>query len=320
MKSRISLLAPLALLGACGGGDGGLEELPPAPTAETPERYPRREEPTGDLPAADSSYRRPDGSAASVPRTAPGTGQRPAGADYARPEAPEDGAPPPMEGPQGSSRPRPGEERFDQVGYAGYAGAGEGVFATSGMLRAGSYAEVTALDTGKTILIAIRGQGQGLIDLSGAAARQLGVSGNPAVRVRRVTVTPQDAALLDAGQPAPARGDAPPALLAGLRKRLSGASAALPPEDNAPPPRQPTRASPPAQPPRATRGLFVQIAALSSAQRAQALARDVRGVVRSGGGVYRVQTGPYPTAAAAERARADHARRGYGDARVVSVP
>ena len=139
MKSNISVVAAAALLGACGfGGGDDLEELPPAPAA-----------PQAEAPAAPGAgYGAPDGG--------PDTGQ----------------------GPQGSSRLRPGEERYDRVGYAGYAGAGEGVFALSGVLPQGTHAEVTALDTGKTILVLIRGQGIGLIELSGGAARQLGVTGN----------------------------------------------------------------------------------------------------------------------------------------------
>jgi rare lipoprotein A len=311
MKSKISLIAPLALLGACGGG-GGLEELPPAPAMETPDRtYGGRDD-----------YRRPDDRA-----PAPA-----AGADYRRPEpaprgyATPDGAPPPSEGPQGSSQMAPGEDRYDKVGYAGYAGAGEGVFALSSELPAGSHVEVTALDTGKTVLLLIRGGGNGLLDLSGAAARQLGVSGNPAVRVRRTTVTPQDASLLAAGQPVPPRADAPPALLAGLRRRL-GAQGDAPPPAAAPPrtparapDRAPDRVAAPTPPARATRGLCVQVAALSSSQRARALADELGGLVRSGGGLYRVQLGPFANAAAAENARADVARRGFGDARVISVP
>lgn len=239
----------------------------------------------------------------------------PAAPQEAAPSGPE-GSPATGEGPQGSSRLRPGEERYDRVGYAGYAGAGEGVFALSGVLPQGSHAEVTALDSGKTILILIRGQGNGLIELSGGAARQLGVSGNPPVRVRRVTVTGQDATALAAGQPAPMRADAPPALLAGLRRRLGD----TPRETVVERPTRPSTRPTPRPTPAATRGLFVQVAALSNAARARALADELGGTVRPGGGVYRVQLGPYPNTSAAERARADVARRGYGDARIVSIP
>jgi rare lipoprotein A len=252
-------------------------------------------------------------------------------ASPARAEAPPvaEGGPPPSTGPQGSSQLRPGEARYDRVGLAGYAD-GEGVFALSGELAPGSFAEVTALDSGKTILVQVRGEGHGLIELSSGAAAQLGVSGNPPVRVRRVTVTPQDSALLSAGQAAPPRADAPQALLAGLRRKLAEQTPVV--AKSAPPPRptpRPVKAQPPkaqpampahTRPARTTSGLFVQIAALSSAQRARALAEQLGGIVRSAGSVHRVQLGPFASRAAAEKARADVARRGYGDARVITVP
>lgn len=252
------------------------------------------------------------------------------GAGYAAPGQ-DEGGPPPSEGPQGTSRTAPGEERYDRVGQGGYAGDGAGVFALSNLLPVGSHAEVTSLDTGRTILVAIRGAGPGLIDLSGEAARQLGVTGNPTVRVRRVTASAQDAALLASGKVAPLRADAPPALLAGLRRQLSP-QAATAPKAGKPPvrtaradPKPPSRpaATQPAAPPTAAPargGLFVQVAALSNLQRARALASELGGSVRSAGNVHRVQTGPYANAAAAQRGRAEAARRGYGDARVVSVP
>lgn len=243
----------------------------------------------------------------------------------APPVAAGEGGPPPSTGPQGSSQLRPGEARYDRVGLAGYAD-GEGVFALSGELSPGSFAEVTALDSGKTILVQVRGEGHGLIELSSGAAAQLGVTGNPPVRVRRVTVTPQDSALLSAGQAAPTRADAPQALLAGLRRKLAEqtliAAKSTPPSRPTP---RPVKAQPPkmpasTRPARATSGLFVQVAALSSAQRARTLADQLGGIVRSAGSVHRVQLGPFANRAAAQKARADAARRGYGDARVISVP
>lgn len=278
LKNSAALTA-LVLLAACGGGER-LAELPPAPV--------------GPIDAADTPYDAPPAYAA------------------------EEGAPPPMAGPQGTSRGGRDAARYDQVGYAGYAGAGEGVYALSATLPVNSFAEVTALNTGKTILIRIRGTGQGLLELSGAAARQLGVTGNPPVRVRKVNVTPQDAALLTAGQPAPPRADAPPALLAGLRKRLGAqpapATAAAPP-----PATRPSTRPAPRPPVSAGSGLFVQVAALSNLSRARALADELGGVVRSGGGVHRIQIGPFATTAQAERGRADVARRGYPDARIVTI-
>lgn len=262
-----------------------------------------------------------------------------AGADY--------GAPPPSSAPQGSSQLRPGEARFDRVGRITLA-EGEGTFALSGELAAGSFAEVTALDTGRTILVQVRGEGSGLVALSTAAAAQLGVAADAPVRIRRVTVTPQDTALLSAGRAAPTRADAPQALLVGLRRMLAEqpapvrpaarpaqAAAVKPkpvkpqPVKPEPVPAQPARAEvpkpvpvkvQPAPKPAARGNLIVQVAALSNAQRARTLADQLGGSVRSAGSLHRVQLGPFADRAAAERARADAAKRGYGDARILSNP
>lgn len=266
-----------------------------------------------------------------------------AGADY--------GAPPPSSAPQGSSQLRPGEARFDRVGRITVA-EGEGTFALSGELAAGSFAEVTALDTGRTILVQVRSEGSGLVALSQAAATQLGVAVNAPVRIRRVTVTPQDSVLLSAGRAAPTRADAPQALLVGLRRMLAEqqpapVQVAARPEVAArpqpakprvvkpqpvklePAPTQPARveapkpAPPKVQPapkPAARGNLTVQVAALSNAQRARALADQLGGSVRSAGTIHRVQLGPFADRASAERARADAAKRGYGDARIITTP
>ncbi|MBX3593900.1 SPOR domain-containing protein [Sphingomonas sp.] len=312
MRLKTSLVVPLALLGAC-GGRGGLEELPPAPVyagAQPAERAPTyRVRPQDEAPPA----QQPQPAAPPSPQY---SGQQPSPTM--------EGAPPSSQGPQGSSQLRPGEERYDRVGYAGYAGAGDGHYALSAVLPAGSFAEVTALDTGRTILIQVRGPGSGLIDLSAAAAQQLGVTGTPPVRVRRVTVTAQDQALLSAGRPVSPRADAPPVLLNGLRKRLGerGTARTEPPTPAPASSAATSRPTPqrPAPAQRATRGLFVQVAALSNAARARDLASQLGGIVRPARGLYLVQIGPFDSNAAAERARADVARRGYGDARLVSVP
>ena len=277
------------------------------------------------------------------------------------PAAAGQGAPPPSTAPQGSSQLRPGEARYDRVGRAALTD-GDGAFAPSGELAPGSFAEVTALDSGRTILVQVRGEGHGLIELSGGAAGQLGVTGNPAVRVRRVTVTPQDTALLSAGRAAPTRADAPQALLVGLRRMLAEQARVVAAARPAPPPAikpqpakaqpvkssstqapatkpqppkpepakaqpvkaEPARTSPaevqPAPKPAARGNLIVQVAALSNLQRARALPSQLGGTVRSAGNIHRVQLGPFADRAAAERARADAAKRGYGDARILSTP
>lgn len=242
--------------------------------------------------------------------------------------------PAPGTAPQGSSQLRPGEARFDRVGRITLAD-GEGTFALSSDLAPGSFAEVTALDSGKTILVQVRGEGSGLVALSNAAADQLGVTGNAPVRIRRVTVTPQDSSLLAAGRATAPRADAPQALLVGLRRMLAQQAPApaaiaakpLPKPARTPPAKpQPARAEPvkarpvPKAAPAIHGGLVVQVAALSNAQRARALATQLGGTVRSAGNLHRVQLGPFADRASAERARADAAKRGYGDARVISAP
>ena len=116
---------------------------------------------------------------------------------------------------------------YDAVGYADLGAEGAtGVSAAHRSLPLPSYIEVTALDTGKTILVRVerRGpmSGKALVELSPGAAAQLGVAGMPraAIRVRRVNPVEQDRALLRMSQPAPARMDTPKSLLTVLGRKL----------------------------------------------------------------------------------------------------
>lgn len=118
---------------------------------------------------------------------------------------------------------------YDQVGYAG-VGEGEGVTIAHRTLPLPSYAEVTSLETGRTILVRVmrRGpmSGARLIDLSPAAAAQLGARpGVTPIRIRRVNPPEQERAMLRAGGQAPARMDTPKGLVAVLVKKLQGESA-----------------------------------------------------------------------------------------------
>ena len=116
---------------------------------------------------------------------------------------------------------------YDAVGYADQGpDGGTAVSAAHRSLPLPSYIEVTALDSGKTVLVRVerRGpmQGKALVELSPGAAAQLGLTGKPhaAVRVRRVNPVEQDRALLRMGQPAPARMDTPKSLLTVLTRKL----------------------------------------------------------------------------------------------------
>lgn len=130
---------------------------------------------------------------------------------------------------------------YDDVGFASYYGAelagrptanGE-IFdpaAISGAhktLPLPSYVEVTALDTGKTILVRINDRGpfakDRVIDLSQGAAQQLGIQdqGVAGVRVRKVNPPEQERAALRGGSKAAERIDTPESLLKVLRGKLA---------------------------------------------------------------------------------------------------
>lgn len=243
-------------------------------------------------------------------------------------------------GPRGTS----GEVHEDGVGYATMLAApSEGRFATVVIgvghptLAPGTPVELTALDSGRTIVAMVVAPSDGaLVALTPGAAQALGVGERAGVRVRSVVASPQDLRALRDGQAASPRLDAPPTLLAALRRKLPVERAIvaqrLParpavtvvrpaPTPVRPAPEKP-RAAPVAEPAAKlaqapTRGsLMVQIAALSSAERAAALAKQLGGRVVPLGKLYRVQLGPFADSAAAQRARDGAARRGYADARI----
>ncbi|MDM7957182.1 septal ring lytic transglycosylase RlpA family protein [Blastomonas sp.] len=131
---------------------------------------------------------------------------------------------------------------YDEAGYASWYGkelngrdtANGEMFlpdAISGAHRTlplPSYVEVTALDTGKTILVRLNDRGPSsanrLIDLSYGAAKQLGMleKGSFPVRVRRVNPPEAERAMLRAGQSVAMRMDTPESLLVPLRRKLDG--------------------------------------------------------------------------------------------------
>lgn len=249
--------------------------------------------------------------------------------------------------PSGSSQLQPGEVRVDQVGYArAYEGATPprvSAYAAHATLKSGDFVEVTALDSGKTILVAIVEQAAlptgTVVALSPAAASQLGIDlSRPApVRVRAMAPTAQDEAALAAGGAAPTRLDAPEALLKGLRAQLPQAPAAtanVPPAPTTPAPRsaptpspapastpkpKPAAASAPAASASAPRtGRFVvQVGTFSNAANAKSLATRLGGFTDASGALTRVRMGPFATRAEADAARAKAVAAGYRDAAVV---
>ena len=132
---------------------------------------------------------------------------------------------------------------YDEVGYASWYGAEfEGRPTANGelfdpdyisgahrTLPLPSYVEVTALDTGRTILLRLNDRGPAssnrLIDMSYGAAQQLGITerGVAAVRVRRVNPPEQERLMLREGKTAAARLETPPTLLTVLQRKLGDA-------------------------------------------------------------------------------------------------
>lgn len=143
---------------------------------------------------------------------------------------------------------------YDDVGYASWYGeelAGkptangeifnpDGISAAHRTLPLPSYVEVTALDTGRTILVRVNDRGpmvgDRLIDLSRGAAEQLGLTeGHSAVRVRRTNPPQAERAQLRAGNAVPERIATPDSLLAILRKKLQNQTPAPVAAQPAPP-------------------------------------------------------------------------------------
>lgn len=217
---------------------------------------------------------------------------------------------------------------YDAVGRASVAAGGSGVSAAHKTLPMPSYVEVTSLDTGRTALVRIERRGpmrnDVLIELSPAAAGQLGLGDAAPVRVRRVNPPEADRELLRAGREAPARMDTPKSLLGVLMRKLDGPRAAsapaLPATD--PPAMTPPAVTPPAEAPvaapsAAARGTFyVQVAAFSTGERAEAAARAIGGHVAVERGLWLLRLGPFASAAQARPALAKAVDAGYGDARI----
>jgi rare lipoprotein A len=166
-------------------------------------------------------------------------------------------------------------------------------------LPLGSFVEVTALDTGRSILVRITDRGPGrrdrVIDLSRGAAQLLGTDRQPIAKVRLRAVVPssQDAATLRMGRSVAAR-DPGYAKAASIQR----------------PPRAPLTLVP-------GRSYVLQVATFSNEARARALADRLDGRVIGGGGLWRVRLGPFDDANRLQRARDAVAERGYGDAQVL---
>jgi rare lipoprotein A len=177
---------------------------------------------------------------------------------------------------QGTAQPTTADEKinYDEVGYASWYGdevrgnrtaSGDifnpdGISAAHRSLPLPSFAEVTNLDTGRTILVRINDRGPfkkgRIIDLSAGAAQQLGVSdqGQFPVRVRRVNPPEFERRQLQNGAKATERLATPPSLLAALRRNLKPGEASPSVAAKPTKPRPPIVAAAPPPPVVATAG------------------------------------------------------------------
>lgn len=239
----------------------------------------------------------------------------------------------------------PADAPFDDVGHAGLDdGAGPGISVSHRTLPLPSYVEVTALDSGRTILARVdrRGPAMGrqLIGLSAGGFAQLGA--DPAVplavRVRRVNPQEYERALLRTNQRAPERLVTPGPLVEVLRNLLARKGGAGPVRAAGAPPAEPApvSATPPAEPlpikaspprpapvkpaaPSAGSAFAVQVAAFAHRANADATARKLGGTVIGSGRLWRVELGPFADRGAAQAGLARARNAGFGDARLVSA-
>lgn len=119
---------------------------------------------------------------------------------------------------------------YDVVGYAALEPQAAGVTVAHKTLPLPSYVEITALDSGRTILARVERRGPmtgaRLIALSRGAQAQLGVADGAPLRVRRVNPPESERAELRAGRPAPERMETPKSLVEVLRRKLPATGAA----------------------------------------------------------------------------------------------
>ncbi len=253
---------------------------------------------------------------------------------------------------------------YDEVGYAGAIEDGSqggvtetgesfiptAITAAHKTLPLPSYVEVTALDSGRTILVRINDRGpmqsDQLIALSPGAAAQLGVTGIAPVRVRRVNPPEQERAVLRGHGQAAERLETPAALLKVLRGKLGPVrTAASPPtrtvaakprpvavkpvnagrpgaDFDTPAPKpvaQVAKSAPkPIPAPPRSGGYVVQVGAFSSQARADTLAKSLGARVDPGGGIWRVRLGPYATQQAAQAGVRQAAAKGFENSRIMA--
>lgn len=214
------------------------------------------------------------------------------------------------------------DPHYDEVGYASWYGRehegeptarGEpfrpaAISAAHRTLPLPSYVEVTALETGRTILVRINDRGPFLpsriIDLSEGAANQLGVraAGVAPVWVHRVEPQEHEREALRSGRAALERKTISGRALHRLRERLTTGS----------------RTSQKIMQPVIRSGYLVRVASFSSQADAAGLAARLGGSMQTAAsGYYQVTLGPYPSDSDAREGVEAARRAGYSDARIL---
>jgi rare lipoprotein A len=228
----------------------------------------------------------------------------------------------------------------DAVGHAAVGSdGGAAVSIAHQTLPLPSYAEITALDSGQTILVRVERRGpmrnDRLVELSPGAAAQLGLAGqdSAAIRIRRVNPPEAERALLRSGERVPERMATPPGLLAVLKRKLAPLESPLAPDNTtlaevapaavlpaatlrpvAPP--VPKSRPEPAKPHATGPSLQVQIGTYANPQNAGAAASKAGGKVQAAGRLSRVVVGPFADRGTALAALAKARSAGYSDARI----
>ena len=167
-------------------------------------------------------------------------------------------------------------------------------------LPLGSFAEVTSLATGQSIIVLINDRGPGrkdrVIDLSRGAAQQLGFGRRSVaqVRVRAITPSLEEAIALRTGKLASLRLANPDFVRAASIDAVRRPAPTLDP----------------------SRRYQLRVASFSNEDRARALAKTLDADVVSSGSLWRVRIGPMK-ASDVQRTRDAVAERGYGDAQIL---
>jgi len=229
---------------------------------------------------------------------------------------------------------------YDAVGRVALGEQGlAGVSIAHKTLPLPSYAEVTSLESGRTILVRVERRGpmsnDRLAELSPEAASQLGLirDGAP-IRLRRVNPPEMERALLRSGARAPERMETPKSLVAVLLRKLDGSPASLQSEPAVAAAEKPATAPVPVtaspassapvprtgvQPNAPAGSIVVQAGAFSSESRARTVASRIGGHVETAGRLFRVRIGPFKTMEEARAALAKVKAAGYSGSQVQRI-